>query len=232
MKKVYSILFMLMGLVMYSQEIIRPASTYYSADSIKDRTDITRAIMDGVKNWVESNFIEMELPIYQPVLKLRLPKINITGAKLEYYIDTVEYADAVVYKDQNTAKYGGWFNLRKYYHKYGNEIYLVDMVELPEQPARYVLDTVSYQDSLTVSRRYFFTNHWLFSKREHDNIDSLKVTEFTPFGFNPGYAVIEGDTVRRHSQSFTKKYYQVRSLDTVFNTIDTLAIYGNHLYKP
>ena len=231
MKKVYSILFMLMGLVMYSQEIIRPASAYYSADNLRQRTDITRAILDGVQVWKDSGFVEMEIPLYQPMLKMRFPEIKVGVQKEVYYKDSIDYLDTAISFKNEKYQGKGWYNLRYYYERYGPDEYLVNIEELPNQPTRYVLDSVLSQDSLSIVRQYFFTKHWLFSKREHNNLDSLKVTQFTEFGFTPGYAIIKGDSVRRHSQTFRKKYYQVRAKDTTFNTIDTLSIYGNPLMK-
>ena len=237
MKKAITILLLLISSLLYSQEIIRPASAYYSANSVKNRTDITRAIMDGVQIWKDSGFVEMEIPLYQPMLKMRFPEIKVGVQKEVYYKDTLERFDAVVYKDINKSAYGGWFNLRKHYERYGQDEYLVDIEELPNQPTRYVLDSVRSQDSLSVVRQYFFTKHWLFSKREHNNLDSLKITKFTEFDYEPGTAyfnnhrIVGTDTLRRHSQSHYKKYYQVRAKDTTFNTIDTLSIYDNPLMK-
>ena len=158
------------------------------------------------------------------------PVSNINNSKIEFYIDSLEYTDFVIRKDYGSAHRGGWYNLRKFYHQYGSDKYLVNIKEIGEQPTHYVLDSIRYQDSIKSTRQYFFTKHWLFSKREHDNLDSLKVMPFSEFGFTPGAAYFKnGDTLRRHTQSHYKKYYQVRALDTTYQVIDILPIYGNPL---
>ena len=149
-----------------------------------------------------------------------------------YYKDTVERFDAVVYKDINKSAYGGWFNLRKHYERYGQDEYLVDIEELPNQPTRYVHDSIREQDSLKVTRQYFFTKHWVWSSREHNNIDSLKAMPFSQWSVSvPGTDTLDNQEVRRITKSFFAKYYQMRAKDTTFNTIDTLRIYGNWLMK-
>ena len=234
MKKLITILALLIASnLLFSQEIIRPASAYYSADNVRQRTDVTRAILDGVQIWKDSGFVEMEIPLYQPMLKMRFPKIDLVAQKMVYYKDTVERFDAVVYKDINKSAYGGWFNLRKHYERYGSDEYLVNIEELPNQPTRYVHDSIVSQDANQVTRQYFFTKFWQWSERQHNNLDSLRVMPFTEFNkvAIPGAPILFGDSVRRHTKMFTKKYFQVRAKDTTFNTIDTLSIYGNPLMK-
>ena len=228
---IFSIIFLATSLS-YSQEVVRPANDFYSADSTQNRTDLSRAILDGIKIWKDGGFVAKTVKLHQPTLELRLPKIDISSnEKRIVTLDTLEYADFVIRKATNSSHRGGWFNLRKTFHYYKDVRYMIDTQEYGDQPSRYVLDSVRSIDSTQVTRQFFFTKHWLFSKREHNNIDSLKVTEFTPFAYTPGTTVIDGDTVRRHTQTFRTKYFQVRAKDTTYNVIDTLPIYGNPFMK-
>ncbi len=76
------IIILLISISGFSQEIIRPSSSYYSADSTKNRTDAFRSSADAVKIWRDSGFIQMEVKLYQPILVYRFPKIN-TSVNLE-----------------------------------------------------------------------------------------------------------------------------------------------------
>ena len=154
-------------------------------------------------------------------------KINTSNWWYETSNNKVEFSkDTVIQLDANPEPYH--VNLRHYFHQYGKEVYQVNCEMLEIQPTQYKLDSVRSQDSVHATRQYFFTKHWLFSYREHDNIDSLRLMPFTEFSSTPGYAYFKnGDTLRRHTKKFIKKYYQVRAKDTTFNTIDTLRIWGN-----
>jgi len=129
-----------------------------------------------------------------------------------------------------TAK-GYYVNVRAYYDSYGSKIYETKREPYGYQPARYVIDTISNQDSISVTRKYFFSKACSFYKREHDHIDSLKMMPFILQSNAPGNANIEGENVRRHTSKFTHRKFQVMALDTITNTRDTLSIQETPIFR-
>jgi hypothetical protein len=96
----------LISAVSFGQEIIRPASDYYSADSIRNRTDMNRSSADAVKIWKDSGFVEMQVKLYQPTLIYRFPKIDMNVIRDTVYVG--QDLDTVV----NDTIVWGWSKIR------------------------------------------------------------------------------------------------------------------------
>lgn len=268
MKK--AILLFLLTTSVNAQEIIRPASAYYSADSIRNRTDLTRAIMDGVIKWKDSNFVEMELPVYQPTLYLRFPKVDIPSGQLqETQKDTTVWGWSKIRLNKlrriaftYRTKLGGYdyetvhlkvldttifrscpetdfcsrdsmqFNIRRYYK--GGQLQQ-DADEISDFKIEYYFERQA--DSSEVRTQTYANKPWHYYAREADTVEELLTLPFVLYSTEPGDGLgdpgtegYQGEILRRHSKTFTKKYFQIRGLDPETGYIINLEIQNNE-YK-
>lgn len=120
-------------------------------------------------------------------------------------------------------------NIRTHLVDINDQVYVDSVKMLPVQPINFVTDTIRSQDSSQTTTKTFYTKHWLYSKRGGMRLDSL--SDWTPWVGNPGYAIIDNDTVRRHTQQHSDLYFQSRALDTTFNIIDEGKIQVNPFIK-
>lgn len=113
-------------------------------------------------------------------------------------------------------------------HTYSDRNYTFSDGELNEMFFHKVAHVERLKDSAQMTTQTYFNKVWWFSKKEANNMEDFKTAQWTPFGYNAGNPF---PNIYRHTQSFKKKFNQIRAQDTLTGEIIELEMFANSELK-